>query len=140
MDTSTVERLISLDDHVDLDHERIKGNLASKFHDEYDEAVAGFRKTVMGLVSSEANQRWRAQHGLAPDPTATIGGARKHEATGRAGHTDAAARLKDMDADGVEASVTYCEVSAFRYLYMVKHGWKEATRAFNDTLSDFASA
>ena len=45
-----------------------------------------------------------------------------------------------MDLDGIEASVTYCEVSAFRYLYMVKNGWKEATRAFNDTLSQFASA
>ncbi|MHB8466484.1 MAG: amidohydrolase family protein, partial [Acidimicrobiales bacterium] len=49
-------------------------------------------------------------------------------------------RLHDMDADGVEASVTYCEVSAFRYLYLVKNGWKESTQAFNDALGDFASA
>lgn len=140
METNTIERLISSDDHVDLDHERIKGNLASQFHGDYDEAIVNFRKTVMGLASSEANQRWREQHGMTPDPTARMGGNRKHEATDRAGHTDSAARLKDMDADGVEASVTYCEVSAFRYLYMLKHGWKEATRAFNDTLSDFASA
>jgi predicted TIM-barrel fold metal-dependent hydrolase len=59
---------------------------------------------------------------------------------GRPGHTDAAARLADMDADGVQASSTYCEVSAFRYLYLVKDGWKEATRAFNTALADFASA
>jgi predicted TIM-barrel fold metal-dependent hydrolase len=39
----------------------------------------------------------------------------------------------------VQASSTYCEVSAFRYLYLVKDGWKEATRAFNTALLDFAS-
>jgi len=44
-----------------------------------------------------------------------------------------------MDADGVSASSSYCEVSAFRYLYMIKNGWKEATRAFNTALSEFAS-
>jgi uncharacterized protein len=59
---------------------------------------------------------------------------------GRPGHTDAKARLADMDTDGVQASSTYCEVSAFRYLYLVKDGWKEATRAFNTALWDFASA
>ena len=44
-----------------------------------------------------------------------------------------------MDADGVSASVTYCEVSAFRYLYLLKEGWKEATSAFNTALTEFAS-
>jgi predicted TIM-barrel fold metal-dependent hydrolase len=45
-----------------------------------------------------------------------------------------------MDQDGVEASSTYCEVSAFRYLYTIKNGWKESTRAFNTALSAFAGA
>ena len=44
-------------------------------------------------------------------------------------------RLKDMDTDGVDASSSYCEVSAFRYFYMVKNGWQEATRAFNTVLA-----
>ena len=44
-----------------------------------------------------------------------------------------------MDADGVEVSSSYCEVSSFRYLYLIKHGWKEATRAFNSALREFAS-
>ncbi len=138
--SAIAERLISSDDHVELSHDSIKKNLERKFHDPYDEAVATFRSSVMGLVGSEANQRWRAQQGLAPDATASIGGTRQHAATGRAGHTDPYERLKDMDADGVEASATYCEVSAFRYLYMVKDGWRQATRAFNDTLAEFASA
>ena len=44
-----------------------------------------------------------------------------------------------MDTDGVEASSSYCEVSAFRYLYLVKDGAAEATRAFNTALAEFAS-
>ena len=58
---------------------------------------------------------------------------------GRPGHSDARARLADMDDDGVDASSTYCEVSAFRYLYMLENGAREATRAFNTALSEFAS-
>src|ERR1700722_2390676 len=134
------ERLISSDDHVNLSHESIKKHLEPRFHYDYDGAVATFGRSVMSLVSSEANQRWSKQQGVAPDPTASIGGNRKHAAAGRLGHTAPHERLKDMDTDGVEASATYCEVSAFRYLYMVKNGWKEATRAFNTALLDFASA
>jgi predicted TIM-barrel fold metal-dependent hydrolase len=68
-----------------------------------------------------------------------MGSNRSHAAFGRPGHTDATERLRDMDADGVEASSSYCEVSAFRYLYLIEHGWKEATRAFNTALNEFAS-
>ena len=35
---------------------------------------------------------------------------------------------------------SYCEVSAFRYLYLVENGAAEATRAFNTALAEFASA
>ena len=45
-----------------------------------------------------------------------------------------------MDTDGVDIEVLYCEVSAYRYLYLLEVGAPEATRAFNDTLHDFASA
>jgi predicted TIM-barrel fold metal-dependent hydrolase len=44
-----------------------------------------------------------------------------------------------MDADGVEVSSSYCEVSAFRYLYMVDQGSREAMQAFNTALAEFAS-
>ena len=92
-------------------------------------------------ISNQANQRWREQQGLGPDtnPNNTMGGDRSHPAWGRKGHTDPHARLADMDADGVDASSTYCEVSAFRYLYMLERGAPEATRAFNTALSEFAS-
>jgi predicted TIM-barrel fold metal-dependent hydrolase len=141
MSTITQQRLISSDDHVDVSHDTVKQHLAPRFHDDYDRGVARFVQSVMSMASSEANQRWRDQQGLAPDPTVSMAlRDRKYAAAGRPGHTDAQERLKDMDIDGVDASVTYCEVSAFRYLYLVKNGWKESTRAFNDSLAEFASA
>lgn len=140
MGTSAKERLISADDHVDLSHDRIKAHLATKFHDDYDAGLRAFQSSMGSTASVAANQRWREQQGVGIDPNPVgMGGNRTHAAAGRAGHSNAAARLADMDADGVEASVTYCEVSAFRYLYLLKNGWQEATRAFNSTLIDFAA-
>ncbi|MCW2546084.1 MAG: hypothetical protein JWN96_544, partial [Mycobacterium sp.] len=95
--------------------------------------------TMNSMANVAANQRWREQNGVAPlDPTEV--GRRRHRANERPGHTDPVERLRDMDQDGVEASSTYCEVSAFRYLYTIKNGWKESTRAFNTALSAFAGA
>jgi predicted TIM-barrel fold metal-dependent hydrolase len=134
------QRLISADDHIDLSHDRVKSFLDPKFHGSYDEAIMTFAKSMGSSMTAEANQRWREQQGLEVDLAATpMIGQRNHAASGRAGHTDPVERLKDMDADGVEASSSYCEVSAFRYLYMVKDGWKESTRAFNSALAAFAS-
>ena len=134
------ERLISADDHVDLAQDSVKAHLASKYHDAYDAALREFAASMTNLRSVEANQRWRDQQHLG-SPTSPVG-----MGTGRgqivfdaAGHRDAKARLADMDLDGVDASVTYCEVSAFRYLYLVRDGRKESTRAFNTALAEFAS-
>jgi predicted TIM-barrel fold metal-dependent hydrolase len=134
------QRLISADDHIDLSHDRVKSFLDPKFHGSYDDAIMTFAKSMGSSMTAEANQRWREQQGLEVDLAATpMIGRRNHAASGRAGHTDPVERLKDMDVDGVEASSSYCEVSAFRYLYMVKDGWKESTRAFNSALAAFAS-
>lgn len=132
-------RLISADDHVDLSHDTIKSFLDPKYHDAYNQALRDFGASMGAMRSNESNQRWRDQQGVVTQGKVGIGTGGNGYA-GRPGHTDAAARLADMDADGVQASSTYCEVSAFRYLYLVKDGWKEATRAFNTALADFASA
>jgi uncharacterized protein len=140
MGTTTDYRLISADDHVDLAHDQVKAHLATKHHADYDAAVQEFRLSMAPMQSVEANQRWREQLGLdAGESVAGMGANRNHAAFGRAGHTDAAARLCDMDEDGVQASSSYCEVSAFRYLYLLKHGSAEATRAFNTALGEWAS-
>jgi predicted TIM-barrel fold metal-dependent hydrolase len=141
MSTATKHRLISADDHVDLSHDRVKSFLATKHHGEYDDALMTFAASMQPMRSVDANQRWREQQGLDPDePISGMGENRAHPAFGRAGHTDPIERLKDMDTDGVEASSSYCEVSAFRYLYMLETAAAEATRAFNTALGEFASA
>jgi predicted TIM-barrel fold metal-dependent hydrolase len=139
--TAAPERLISADDHVDVSHDAVKAHLASKYHAAYDAGLMAFAGSAKNIRSVEANALWRAQQGLG-EPSRPVGMdvKREHAANGRPGHTDAQARLVDMDVDGVEASVSYCEVSAFRYLYLIEDGWKESTRAFNLALNDFASA
>jgi uncharacterized protein len=138
--TSTGERLISADDHVDLAHAAVKAHLAPRYHDAYDRGLMAFAMASGNIRSIEANQRWRDQLGLGePDGPVGMGTGRRHPANGRPGHTDPKARLADMDADGIDASSTYCEVSAFRYLYLIEDGWREATRAFNTALAEFAS-
>lgn len=136
----TLERVISSDDHVDLSHDRVKSFLASHLHDDYDSAVDRCR--VVSGITAEANARWREQQGLEADTgkfDLSDLSSRRYPSAGRAGYTDPHERLRDMDTDGVDASSTYCEVSAFRYLYLLERGSKEATRAFNTALGEFAS-
>src|SRR5579862_6267996 len=115
MATVTEERLVSADDHVEMTHDRVKAHLASRYHGDYDAGVAAFYESMARMRSSEANQQWREQ---ANQPQETTGGTmsladRKHPAAGRPGHSDATERLRDMDADDVAISSSYCEVSAF---------------------------
>src|SRR6188474_1675227 len=140
MTTATSERLISADDHIDVSHDSVKAHLAAKYHAAYDAGLVAFATSAKNIRSVEANAQWREQQGLG-EPTRPVGMdvKREHSANGRPGHTDPRARLADMDVDGVEASVSYCEVSAFRYLYLIEDGWRESTRAFNLALHDFAS-
>jgi len=119
------ERLISSDSHVNVTQDQVKAHLASKYHAEYDAAVEEFTHRVLSKGSGKANRAKMIEY--------------DHPAWGRPGTHDPYERLKDMDLDGVDSEVCYCEVSAFRYLYLVKDGWREATRAFNDSLNDFGS-
>ena len=121
------ELLISSDSHVDVKPEQVKQRLASKFHEEYDAGVATLASEAAKIMQSNM-QREQALRQPQVNP-----------ARGTPGHSEPEARLRDMDTDGVEAEVLYCEVSAYRFLYKLKDGWKESTRAFNDTLLDFAA-
>ena len=126
-------KVISADSHVQISHEAIKAHLASKYHEAYDEAVTEYdRRTFRDSPTGQVN----AGH---MDVQKTLAQTHTHPAAGRAGHSDAVERLQDMDTDRVDVEVLYCEVSAFRYLYDLKSGAREATRAFNDTLQDFAA-
>ena len=121
----TTRRIISSDSHVSVQHDDVKGHLASRFHDDYDAALAQAFREMLGGNAAKAN----------------AGGTEiRHASWGRPGYSDPHERLRDMDTDGVDIEVLYCEVSAYRYLYLLRDGAADATRAFNDTLYDFASA
>lgn len=121
---TVAERLISADSHVQLSHDDVKARLDPAHHAAYDAALQRFYEHLLttmgpGVVRPQSLDDY------------------SHPAAGRPGHGDAVERLKDMDTDGVDAEVVYCEVSAFRYLYMVEGAATEATRAFNDTLTAY---
>jgi predicted TIM-barrel fold metal-dependent hydrolase len=120
------ERLISADSHVRVSHDQVKQNLATRYHESYDAAVAAFEK------------RMSAGAGSANRAGAAIKAAERNSAFTRPGYWDPVARLEDMDTDGVDVEVLYSEVSAFRYLADVKEGAGESVRAFNDVMHWFA--
>jgi predicted TIM-barrel fold metal-dependent hydrolase len=122
---ATRERLVSADSHVTLTHDAIKQRLPCKLHADYDDAVTAVGGGV--AIRQGQNSMPKGFEGV-------------RHAIGRPGTRDGNERLKDMDEDGVDVEVLYCEFSAFRYLYLIRNGWREATRAFNDSLVDFASA
>jgi predicted TIM-barrel fold metal-dependent hydrolase len=117
------ERVISADSHVKVSHDQVKGHLAARYHESYDAAAGAF----------EAKMRRGA--GAANRAGAVIA---KNAVFTRAGYGDPVERLKDMDTDGVDTEVLYCEVSAFRYLADMNDGVAESVRAFNDALYEFA--
>ena len=99
-----------------MGHDRVKEHLAGRWHEAYDEAAAEHeRRTGAGKAASNLGEHWY-----------------------RPGHFDGAAHLADMDLDGLDVEVVYCEVSGFRYLYRLREGAVEATRAFNDALTAYA--
>lgn len=116
------DRVISADSHVTVHHDDVLAHLEPKYHAEYRWAVDEFENRHGDNVQSP-NKVLRDY---------------KHEAWGRPGAYDPHERLRDMDADGVDVEVLYSDVSAFRYLYLMREGAAQATRAFNDVLDDFA--
>jgi uncharacterized protein len=120
------ERIISADSHVKVEHDQIKANLASKYHQAYDEAIAAF------------GARMARGAGAANAAGAAMKAAEANSAFTNPGYGDPVKRLEAMDQDGVDAEVLYSEVSAFRFLPDMKEGRDDAVRAFNDVLQWFA--
>ena len=97
-------RIISADSHVSVQHDDVKAHLASRLHDEYDAALMQAYREMLGGNAAKANQG---------------GNEIKHASWNRPGYSDPHERLRDMDVDGVDVEVLYCEVSAYRYLYLL---------------------
>jgi predicted TIM-barrel fold metal-dependent hydrolase len=126
--------LISSDSHVQVSHDAIKERLASTHHEQYDEAVLGFMARMMSGAAG-ANQAWaterRRTEGSNP---------KRFSNNSRPGYHDGAARLEDMDLDGVHTEVIFSEVSFFRYWGDLGESQHATTIAFNEALRDFAAA
>ena len=105
-------RIISADSHVSVQHDDVKAHLASRLHDEYDAALLQAYREMLGGNAAKANQG---------------GNEIKHASWNRPGYAEPHERLRDMDVDGVDVEVLYCEVSAYRYLYLLPTGAAEAT-------------
>ena len=121
-------RIISADSHVSTSHEQVLAHLATKWHEAYDNATGAFAQ-AQRQAAAAANQQWtRNPH--------------RHPAAGRMGNQSAAERLADMDLDGIDIEILYSELSGFRYFNKMgsDEGGTAATRAFNDALTEFASA
>ena len=131
---TTTETLISADGHAQVTHDQVKANLATRFHDSYDRAVEGFGRQMATMMTATNNQQWDTDRRVKELPDSF-----RLRNMSRDGHRDPAARLADMDTDGVQADVIYCEVSGFRYLYRLDEGVPEATRAFNDAMHQFGA-
>lgn len=127
MPAAMAETLISSDSHVNLTHDRIKSHLATRHHAGYDAAVAELAERMARMMSGGRAQYQR--------PTDTLANSAFH----RPGYSDPRERLADMDLDGVRSEVIYSEVSAFRFLYLIKDGLRESTIAFNDAMAEFGS-
>jgi len=116
-------RLISADSHVMVRPDDVRGRLPQRLIPAYDEALA---------AQAAANSELRGGQVLTMDSF-------DKEGSRSPGYFDAAARLRDMDRDGVETEVLYSELSAFRHFHLVGDEWRLVARAFNDHLADFAS-
>jgi uncharacterized protein len=116
------DRLISADAHVALSSDDVKSHLASAFHDAYDAGISQMR--------AELTADYAARPNFEPPPGYF----------GRPGHSEPVARLADMDLDGVDAEVIFCEVSAYRFLYQLGDAAESVTVAFNDAMHEFGSA
>ena len=127
------EVLISADTHVHLGHDAVKAHLASRYHDEYDRASAGFAMRMAGGAGA-VNQAWATSRQVAEGKNA-----KRFKNSSRPGYRDGAARLLDMDADGVQTEIVFSELSFFRYWGDLGESQHHATIAFNEALRAFAA-
>ena len=123
------ERIESADSHVTLRDPDVLDHLASRYHETYRQARAGFMAEMAARMKKK------------PGEAVGMPSAEKPwEAAERKGEFFPKERLEDMDVDGVEAEVLYTDVmcgAAFRKLE--SEARRACFRAYNDAALAFAS-
>ena len=124
------ERILSADSHAAIRDDAVLAHLESRYHEDYRRA----RQEALARMAKRAKKK-RAEAGGA----GALAKEQAWSAAGRAGEWDPVERLKDMDVDGVEAEVLYCDVQCGVDFYGLADGGRVAAfRAFNDAALDFA--
>jgi predicted TIM-barrel fold metal-dependent hydrolase len=128
------ERIISADSHVAIRDEAVLAYLPARHHEEYRRCRAEAAAQLAKKRKVKAGPRGEGPGTGNPSEQA------RWSAAGRPGEWDPVARLADMDLDGVEAEVLYCDVGAGTSFYGMQSGAREAAvRAFADATLDFAA-
>jgi predicted TIM-barrel fold metal-dependent hydrolase len=124
------ERIVSADSHVLIRDEAVLGQLASKYHEDYKAARLAFMKKMAARMKKKPGAT-----NMMPSQD------QPWTAAGRPGEFDSAARLEDMDVDGVDAEVLYTDVMVGEAYYDLAPETRRACfEAYNNATLEFASA
>lgn len=123
--TAAQRKLFSVDSHCVITDQQVKKNLATKYHQDWDDGMARFEQ--LDVERRGGTKKLNLEDYV--DLTAA-----KHP-----GYFDSSERLKAMDEDGVQCEVMYSEFDFTSKVYQVGPNWKECATAYNNTLYDFAS-
>ncbi len=124
------ERIVSADSHVLIKDEAVLGQLASKYHEVYKAARLAFMKKMAARMKKKPGAA-----SMMPSQD------QPWSAAGRPGEFDSAARLEDMDIDGVDAEVLYTDVMVGEAYYDLAPDARLACfEAYNNAALEFASA
>src|SRR5215217_1945168 len=99
-------RIISADSHLTLPKELVYTHLPPTLRDEVEAAESAYAAQMLAAKPHKAKQA-ELKKGRAPEGLPNMGKGAPWPAAGRAGESNAEARIADMDIDGVEAEILY---------------------------------
>jgi predicted TIM-barrel fold metal-dependent hydrolase len=131
-------RIISADSHVTIPNELVYEQMPKKLRAKAAEAEAAFMAMMLAAKPQKANQA-KIKEGRLPTGFPNMGKGAPWPAAGRAGESNAAERLKDMDIDGVEAEILYVGSGGASFAALSTKERIEANRAVNSAAIEWAS-
>jgi uncharacterized protein len=131
-------RIISADSHVTIPKELVYANLPSDLRGKVEEAEKAFVAMMLEAKPQKANQA-KLKEGRSPTGFPNMGAGAPWPAAGRAGESNADARLDDMDIDGVEAEILYVGSGGASFAALSPDERVQATRAVNSAAIEWAS-
>jgi len=131
-------RIISADSHVSIPKELVRAHLPSELRGKVEEAERAFTAAMLEAKPQKTKQA-ELKEGRAPTGMPNMGQGAPWPAAGRAGEHDAAARLDDMDIDGVEAEILYVGSGGASFGALDAAERVEATRALNSGAIEWAA-